>query len=131
MPVRIRFERKDAGQGGNLEGYYHQGYYAEGEDWYHNPFAPGRLSDDEIAVATCLESMRGYLETGKSFYSLAEASQDHYLSLLLDEATTTTKPIESPKQPHTNNKPKNQKKKTNHKPHKTHKQLRQKTLPLT
>jgi predicted dehydrogenase len=102
-PVRIRFERKDAGQGGNLEGYYHQGYYAGGQNWYQNPFLPGRLSDDEIAVATCLESMRGYLETGKSFYSLAEASQDHYLSLLLNEAATTGKPIESANQVWTRN----------------------------
>src|SRR3984893_14635007 len=97
-PVRIRFERNDAGQEGNLEGYYHKGYYAGGMDWYQNPFAPGRLADDEIAVATCLESMRGYLETGKSFYSLAEASQDHYLSLMLDEATKTGKTMESSSQ---------------------------------
>jgi hypothetical protein len=94
-PVRIRFERKDAGQTGNLEGYYHKGYGAGGEDWYQNPFAPGRLSDDEIAVATCLESMRRYLETGKSFYSLAEASQDHYLSLMIDEATRSGRTLES------------------------------------
>jgi hypothetical protein len=37
-------------------------------------FAPARLSDDEIAIATCLESMARYLETGNSFYGLAEAS---------------------------------------------------------
>jgi hypothetical protein len=94
-PVRIRFDRNDAGQAGNLEGYYHKGYSAGGENWYQNPFAPGRLSDDEIAVATCLESMKRYLETGDSFYSLAEASQDHYLNLLLNEATTTGKTVES------------------------------------
>ena len=94
-PVRIRFERNDAGQTGNLEGYYHKGYGAGGEDWYQNPFAPGRLSDDEIAVATCLELMRRYLETGKSFYSLAEASQDHYLSLMIGEAARRARTLES------------------------------------
>jgi hypothetical protein len=97
-PVRVRFERNDAGQGGNLEGYYHNGYYAGGENWYQNPFLPGRLSDDEIAIATCLDSMRAYLETGESFYGLAEASQDHYLSLLLDEAVKTGKTMESSSQ---------------------------------
>lgn len=97
-PVRTRFDRNDAGQAGNLEGYYHKGYFAGGESWYQNPFARGRLSDDEIAVATCLESMRHYLETGNSFYSLAEASQDHYLSLLLTEATATGKAVESSEQ---------------------------------
>jgi hypothetical protein len=97
-PVRFRFERRDAGQGGNLEGYHHKGYDAGGEDWYQNPFAPGRLSDEEIAIATCLESMRRYLETGEPFYSLAEASQDYYLSLLLDEASKTGKTMESSNQ---------------------------------
>jgi Oxidoreductase family, NAD-binding Rossmann fold len=97
-PVRIRFERNDAGQAGNLEGYYHKGYSAGGQDWYQNPFAHGRLSDDEIAVATCLGSMRCYLETGESFYSLAEASQDHYLSLLMDEATRSGRILESSNQ---------------------------------
>ena len=94
-PVRVRFERNDAGQAGNLEGYYHKGYSAGGQEWYQNPFPHGRLSDDEIAVATCLGSMRRYLETGKSFYSLAEASQDHYLSLMIDEATRSGRTLES------------------------------------
>jgi predicted dehydrogenase len=94
-PVRVRFDRNDAGQAGNLEGYYHKGYSAGGASWYQNPFAPGRLSDDEIAVATCLESMKRYIKTGESFYSLAEASQDHYLNLLLTEATTMDEKVES------------------------------------
>lgn len=97
-PVRIRFERNDAGQAGNLEGYYHNGYRAGSESWYQNPFVPGRLSDDEIAVATSLESMARYLETGKPFYSLAEASQDHYLSLMIDEAARSGKTLESSNQ---------------------------------
>jgi predicted dehydrogenase len=94
-PVRIRFERNDAGQAGNLEGYYHRGYSAGAVDWYQNPFVPGRLSDDEIAIATCLGSMRRYLETGESFYSLAEASQDHYLSLMMDEAIRSEGTVKS------------------------------------
>lgn len=97
-PIRIRFERNDAGQEGNLEGYYHKGYTAGGQSWYQNPFIPGRLSDDEIAVGTCLESMGYYLETGNSFYSLAEASQDHYLSLLIDEASRSGRTLESSNQ---------------------------------
>ena len=97
-PASVRFERHDAGQKGNLEGYYHKGYSA-GATWcYQNPFIPGRLSDDEIAVATCLRLMADYLESGESFYSLAEASQDHYLSLLIAEAARTGKKLESSRQ---------------------------------
>jgi Oxidoreductase family, NAD-binding Rossmann fold len=94
-PIKVRFERNDAGQAGNLEGYYHKGYSAGAAWWYQNPFIPGRLSDDEIAIANCLESMARYLETGNSFYSLAEASQDHYLSLLIDEAAKEGKALKS------------------------------------
>jgi hypothetical protein len=54
-----------------------------------------RLSDDEIAIASCLDSMARYLETGNSFYSLAEASQDHYLSLMIDEAAKSGKTLKS------------------------------------
>ncbi|HEY0792689.1 MAG TPA: Gfo/Idh/MocA family oxidoreductase [Chthoniobacterales bacterium] len=94
-PLRVGFERQDTGQAGNLEGYYHAGYTAGGAWWYRNPFVPGRLSDDEIAIATCLESMGRYVETGQAFYSVAEAAQDHYLSLLIDEAVQSGNPVES------------------------------------
>ena len=93
--LTVRFERQDAGENGNLEGYYHKGYTAGGDWWYRNPFVPGRLSDDEIAVSTCLSLMAHYLETGESFYSLAEASQDHYLSILIGEAARTGKRLET------------------------------------
>lgn len=56
---------------------------------YANPFPDARLNDDELAVASCLSGMQGYLETGKPFYGLAEALQDSYLSLLMDEALAT------------------------------------------
>jgi hypothetical protein len=97
-PATIRFERSDAGQAGNLEGHYHKGYFAGGEFWYRNPFAPGRLMDDEIAIAACLQSMARYLETGEPFYSLSEASQDHYLALSINEAARTGKTVETTRQ---------------------------------
>jgi predicted dehydrogenase len=97
-PVNVRFQRHDAGQNGNLEGYYHKGYSVGGTSCYQNPFVPARLSDDEIAVATCLERMAHYVETGESFYSLSEASQDHYLSLMIDEAAGTGKELKSSSQ---------------------------------
>jgi hypothetical protein len=97
-PVSVRFERHDAGHTGNLEGHHHKGYSAGAKTWYENPFAPGRLSDDEIAIATCLYSMKRYLQTREPFYSLAEASQDHYLSILVGEAAKNGRTIESSSQ---------------------------------
>jgi hypothetical protein len=97
-PIMIHFDRQDAGYTGNLEGYYHKGYTAGADWWYKNPFVPGRLSDDEIAIATCLDSMTRFIETGESFYGLADASQDHYLSLLIEEAVITGATLESQSQ---------------------------------
>jgi predicted dehydrogenase len=85
-PVRVRFERHEGGQGGNLEGKHLKGIQC-GEEWlYRNLFAPATLPDDDIAVATCMLLMGDYARGGDSFYSLAEACQDTYLSFLAGEA---------------------------------------------
>jgi len=92
-PVEFELNRKDAGLYGNLEGYYHKGILA-GEEWiYENPFVPARFTDDEIAVATCLDKMACYVNGGSSFYSLAQASQDHYLSLMFIKSLEENKPV--------------------------------------
>jgi len=98
-PVALDLRREDAGVDGNLEGYYHKGILA-GATWlYRNPLAPGRLSDDEIAVGTCLERMAAYVDGGPDFYSLAEAAQDHYLSLVLGQALARGEGVATQPQP--------------------------------
>ncbi len=100
-PAEFDLRRLDAGQQGNLEGYYHKGYLA-GEEWvYRNPFAPARLSDDEIAIATSLQKMAEYAAGGPAFYSLAEASQDRYLDLLIQQAAQTGELVRAEPQPWT------------------------------
>ncbi|MDA0746239.1 MAG: Gfo/Idh/MocA family oxidoreductase [bacterium] len=94
-PVRVRFERHEAGQNGNLEGNYLKGIQA-GESWvYKNPLAPGELTDDEIAVGTCLLNMGVYVEGGTPVYSLAEACQDLYLDILMAQALETGETVQS------------------------------------
>lgn len=88
-PVEVELVRRDAGQGDDLRPLHHEGITLGPEWMYRNPFVPGRLSDDEIAVATCLQKMAEYVEGGPNFYSLAEASQDHYLSLLMDQSVSS------------------------------------------
>ena len=98
-PVELELRRVDAGQYGNLEGYCHKGILA-GDEWvYRNPFMPGRLTDDEIAVATCLDRMARYVEGGPSFCGLPDASQDHYLNLMIGEAVRTGEPVRTQHQP--------------------------------
>ena len=46
-----------------------------------------------------LEKMYEYTITGQDFYSLAEGSQDHYLSLMIDEAVKTGEKIKTEQQP--------------------------------
>jgi predicted dehydrogenase len=94
-PVTLDLERQDAGQEGNMEGYFHRGILL-GDEWiYRNPFAPARLTDEEIAVATCLAKMADYAQGGPDFYSLVEAAQDHYLGLMMAEAVTSGKPVQT------------------------------------
>lgn len=92
-PMFLRFERRDTGHFANLEDYRHDGILAGAEWAYRNPYPEARFSDDEIAVAACLDGMKTYVETGRSFYSFAEAAQDHYLALMMDEAARTSLPV--------------------------------------
>lgn len=98
-PVYGDLRRVDTGHNGNLEGYYHRGITANNEWVYVNPFVLGRLSDDEIAIATSLARMADYVQGGPACYGLEEAMQDHYLSIMMQAAiesgealTTTTQP---------------------------------------
>ena len=98
-PIEFELKRVNLGEYGNLEGMGLKGILA-GEEWiYQNPFMPGKLSDDEIGVAACLENMYRYTQTGQDFYSLAEGSQDQYLSLMMDEAVRTGEKVRTVRQP--------------------------------
>ncbi|MBO0792609.1 MAG: Gfo/Idh/MocA family oxidoreductase [Ktedonobacteraceae bacterium] len=98
-PITLDFMRQDAGTNGNIEGYYHKGILAGSEWVYKNPFAPARLNDEEIAVASCLAGMDAYVDGGPDIYSLAEASQDHYLSLMIERSLPSSEPVVTALQP--------------------------------
>ncbi|MBA2396275.1 MAG: Gfo/Idh/MocA family oxidoreductase [Ktedonobacteraceae bacterium] len=98
-PITYELVRQDAGIAGNLEGYYHKGILAGSEWIYKNPFIPARLSDDEIAIAGCLLGMDRYIDGGPDMYSLAEAAQDHYLGLMIEQAVTSEQAVMTVVQP--------------------------------
>jgi len=85
-PICVNFIRHSAGEHGNLEGHFLKGIQA-GDEWvYRNPVAPASLFDDEIAIADCLLRMAEYANGGPDFYSLAEACQDRYLDLAIQQS---------------------------------------------
>lgn len=98
-PITLSFDRQDAGEDGNLEGYYHKGILVGNEWIYKNPFIPARLSDDEIAVTACMTGMDAYVDGGPDMYSLAEASQDHYLSMMIEQAVSSAQVVTATRQP--------------------------------
>lgn len=98
-PLYSKLRRVDAGHGGSLEGLHLRGIIEDGEWQYRNPFAPARLTDEELAIAESLYRMQLHVEGGPSFYSLAEGSQDQYLSLLMEQAAASGETVRSASQP--------------------------------
>lgn len=98
-PINVDFSRHSAGSEGNLEGNYLKGYQAGGEWIYRNPFSPAVMSDDEVAIATCLIKMKEYVKTKEEFYSVAEACQDRYLDILMTESVAKGIAVTSSYQP--------------------------------
>jgi hypothetical protein len=98
-PVTQELRREQTGEEGDLGGYSLRGI-SLGDRWiYRNPFPGARLSDDEIAIATCIEQMGRYAQGGPPFYGLADASHDHYLSLCLHQAAASGEPVRTEPQP--------------------------------
>lgn len=101
-PIEAMLKRCDAGQGGSIfEGFGHKGILMGNEWIYKNSFGPVKLSDDELAIATCMAKMGDYAAGGPSFYSYAEAAQDSYLSQKMIEATNSSEVVTTEKQPWT------------------------------
>ncbi len=101
-PCHFQLERVTAGSGPNLEGLYLRGVRGGDHGWfYQNPYRPARMFDDEIAVATCMDKMGRYVETGEPFYPLREEIMDLYLTLMIEKAAREETVIEVKPQPWT------------------------------
>lgn len=94
--IATRLDRVDSGHGDDLGGYHHVGVRVAGEWIARNDFAPARLSDDEIATATCLVAMDRYVRTGVGSCSIREAANDRHLELMIERAIETGERIEVP-----------------------------------
>jgi hypothetical protein len=99
-PATDQLQRRDRGQGGDLDGHWLEAVLLGGDVVYRNPFRRARLMDDEIAIATALEKMAAHARgDGPGPYSFAEAAQDQYLALAMADAATTGEAITTTRQP--------------------------------
>lgn len=79
VPQRFELCRNSYGAEESLDGMCLFNITGDGNVLYTNPFPHSRLSDEEIAIATCLVKMKEYLNTGKEFYSVKDACFDYTL----------------------------------------------------
>jgi len=98
-PATGELRRDVTGIESDLSGNHLRRVTLHTEVLFENRFAPARLNDDEIAVAEVMHRMAVFVRTGEPFYPLAEASHDHYLGLLIDEAAATGETVRSEPMP--------------------------------
>lgn len=81
IPHSFTLRRNFHGANESLDGFTLVNITAEGKVVYENPFKGARLSDEEIAIATCLLNIKKYLDTRIPFYSLKDAALDSKIFL--------------------------------------------------
>ena len=99
-PVTSRIERSMTGIGMNYEGLDFTHLSLDGQVVFRNQYEGGRLSDDDIAVATLLDQMGAWTRgEARPPYPLAEACHDHAIGLAIVEAAASGVPITVGEQP--------------------------------
>ena len=99
IPVTQNLNRIDLGVYGNQE-WSHFAIMLGEKFLYKTPFVNARLNDDELAVGSLLLGMSSYLKGGPQVYSFADALQDMYLCLKMEEAMADPyKPVATSRQP--------------------------------
>jgi predicted dehydrogenase len=92
--------RNQLGHDLNLDGHDTELLSVDGTVLWRNRFLGHRLMDEEIAIATALcQAADWSLDCGPGPYPLAEACQDHLLSLAIDEAAALGTPITTATEP--------------------------------
>ena len=97
--AEVALARQQTGIDGDLEGSFLRRILLGEEVAYDNPFGGARLSDDELAIAEVLHRMARFARERTPFYGMADASEDHYLALLMHEAARSGRAVTSEPQP--------------------------------
>ena len=92
--ITSEITRSQLGHDLNLDGHDTEHFVFEGDVVYRNPFVGLRLMDEEIAIATLLVATGAWVRgEGPEPYPLADACQDHHLSLAIDRAADSGAPV--------------------------------------
>lgn len=94
-PVTLPLTREQTGADGDLQGFTLRAIRLGAETMWRSDLGPARLADDEIAVAGVLRAMAGYVSGGTSFYGIAEAAEDLYLTELVARAVAAGAAVSS------------------------------------
>ncbi len=98
--VTRSLERRQTGRELNLEGNDLDHISLGDSIVYENPWKPGRLADDEIAVTELMSRMASWVHSdGPAPYPLAEGAQDWALALAVEEAAETRTRVDVGAQP--------------------------------
>jgi predicted dehydrogenase len=98
-PVESQLVRRDTGVDLNLELRDLKHISFDGRVVYRNPFDGAALSDDDIAVADILERTGAWArQEGPPPYPLAEACQDHLISVAIGESVQSGGPVTTGKE---------------------------------
>jgi hypothetical protein len=99
-PVESPLVRRQTGIDLNLEGLDLKHISFDGRVLYRNPFAGSGMSDDDIAVADIMARTGAWArDEGAAPYPLAEACQDHLISLAIGESLRTGAPVVTTREP--------------------------------
>jgi len=92
--VKSQFNRYQVGHDLNLDGHDTEHISLNGAVIWQNPYIGARLMDEEIAIASMMEKMGAWVrQSGPAPYPLASASQDHLISLAIDDSVRTGMPV--------------------------------------
>jgi len=94
-PLMLDLQRQDTGQNGNLEGHYHRGIIV-GETWLYRKSLSLCTSQRRRDRRGDVSRQNGHLCRWRSrLLRPGSSCQDHYLSLLIDQACETQQTIHS------------------------------------
>jgi predicted dehydrogenase len=97
--VKSQFSRYQVGHDLNLDGHDTEHISLNGKVIWRNPYMGMRLMDEEIAIASMMDATANWVrDSGPAPYPLADASQDHLISLAIDESAKSGEPVTTGKE---------------------------------